>query len=51
MLAAMVCREFKWTWQEYQDQPQVFIDTIVDMMVAEGRENEARQKKNERKRP
>lgn len=51
MLAALICREFKWTWQEYMDQPQPFLDTIMEMLNAEGMEGERRQKQQQAKRP
>ena len=35
MLAALVCREMKWTYAEYESTPAEFIDTIVDMLQAE----------------
>jgi len=35
MVAALLCREMKWTYQEYQAQPAPFIDTILDMLQAE----------------
>ena len=28
MVAAIVCREFGWTWQEYESQPNWFIIVI-----------------------
>jgi cytochrome bd-type quinol oxidase subunit 1 len=42
MLAAIICREFGWTWQEYEKQPSWFIDIILKMMQAE---NEAMKRK------
>jgi len=44
MARAIVCREMKWTWDEYGDQPAAFIDTIVEMLKAESREMEKRGK-------
>jgi len=35
MMIALVCREMKWTYQEFQDQPSEFIDTVIDMCLAE----------------
>ena len=37
MLAALVCREMKWTFEEYERQPASFIDTIVLMLQAESK--------------
>jgi hypothetical protein len=45
MLCAVICREFKWTWQEYQEQPAFFIDMIIAMIQAEA---EAQEKNYER---
>lgn len=45
MLAAVICREFGWTWEEFWDQPQPFIETIVDMMEAEAKEAKRASKK------
>ncbi len=38
MIAALICREMGWTWQEYQNQPAWFVDIIVEMLKAEGEE-------------
>jgi hypothetical protein len=45
MIAAMLCREFKWTYQEYRNQPTWFIRIITAMLSEEARANEKRQKK------
>jgi hypothetical protein len=45
MIAAIVCREMGWTWQEYQEQPVPFIATITAMLNAEAKEVERRNKK------
>jgi hypothetical protein len=37
MITALICREFKWTYSEYEKQPSWFIDLIVQMMRAEAR--------------
>jgi hypothetical protein len=37
MLAAILCREFGWTYNEYMDQPYDFILTIVSMMEEEAK--------------
>lgn len=44
-MVAVICREMKWTWQEFMNQPQSFIDTVVDMLTAEAKENK---RQNER---
>lgn len=46
MVAALICREMKWTWQEYQDQPAKFISTIFEMLQAEAKEAERKSKNN-----
>lgn len=46
MIAAMVCREMGWTWQEYEAQPAVFIEIIIEMIRAENKEIERRSKKD-----
>lgn len=38
MLAAIVCREMKWDWKQYQRQPAWFIDILVEMFGAESDE-------------
>jgi UDP-N-acetylglucosamine--N-acetylmuramyl-(pentapeptide) pyrophosphoryl-undecaprenol N-acetylglucosamine transferase len=35
MLVALICREMKWTYKEFQDQPAWFIDIILEMLQAE----------------
>jgi len=35
MIAALICRETGWTWQEYGDQPAWFIDVVLEMLKAE----------------
>lgn len=44
MARALICREMKWTWSEYDEQPAGFIDTIVEMLKAESREMERKSK-------
>jgi len=39
MVQAVICREMKWTYEEYLDAPSWFIDMIVDMLQAEARAN------------
>jgi len=38
MIAALICREMKWTYQEYQNQPSWFIDIIRALLKAESEE-------------
>lgn len=45
MRAAVICREFGWTWNEYWSQPQIFIDTIVSMLNEEAKAQERRNNK------
>lgn len=42
MITALLCRQMGWTWQEYQEQPADFIDTVTEMFKAE---TEAQNKK------
>jgi hypothetical protein len=44
MARALICREMKWTWHEYDEQPAGFIDTIVEMLKAESREMDRKRK-------
>lgn len=37
MTAVIICERFGWTWQEYEAQPWVFIQSILEMMHAENR--------------
>jgi hypothetical protein len=41
----LVCREFGWTWEEYQDQPTWFINEIMLMLREEAEESDRRNKK------
>jgi len=40
----LVCREFGWTFKEYQEQPSWFIDIILEMLKAEAGEMRKRMK-------
>jgi len=44
MLAAIICREMKWTFEEYQNQPSWFIDIILEMLQAESAEAKKKQR-------
>jgi hypothetical protein len=44
MLVALICREMKWTYKEFQDQPAWFIDIILEMLQAESMETDKKQK-------
>lgn len=44
MLAAVVCREMKWTLDEYEAQPSYFIDVITRMLQAEADESRRQNK-------
>ena len=39
MTMALICREMKWTWQEYRSQPVSFIRMITVMLTAEAQES------------
>jgi hypothetical protein len=43
-IAALICREFGWTFEEYQNQPSWFIDIILEMLKAEAEEIKKRMK-------
>jgi len=34
MITVIICKEMGWTWEEYQNQPAHFIDTIIKMLKA-----------------
>jgi hypothetical protein len=38
MKAAILCREMKWTWEEYRAQPQWFIVMLLSMLQNEAEE-------------
>lgn len=43
MVRAILCREMKWTWQEFDEQPAHFIQVLLAMLQAE---SEAYRKRN-----
>jgi hypothetical protein len=45
MSAALICREFGWSWETYQEQPSWFIDIIVSMLREEADESNRKGKK------
>ena len=47
MQAAIVCREMKWTYEEYRSQPIAFITVLCKLFNAEA-ENAKRQNKNDK---
>lgn len=49
-IAAVICREFGWTYDEYLDQPITFIFTVMEMLNAEAEASQNR-KKQQGKRP
>jgi hypothetical protein len=44
MKAALICREMKWDWHTYRQQPQWFVSMILSMLQNEAEENERRKK-------
>ena len=44
MVAAIVCREYGWTWEEYQCQPAGFLKTITSMLQNEAEESNRKAK-------
>lgn len=47
---AMICEDFGWTWEEYQDQPEDFTRAILLMKNINARIEKAKAKELERKR-
>jgi hypothetical protein len=45
MIAALVCREFGWDWQTYQEQSKWFIDIVLSMLREETEEGNRKNKK------
>lgn len=39
MVEVLICERLGWTHQEYEQQPAYLIDTILEMLKAEGEEN------------
>jgi len=39
MLAALICKEYGWTREQYLDQPAYWLDIITSMLQAEGAGN------------
>lgn len=35
MVIAIVCREMKWDWEQYQSQPSWFITVLLELLKAE----------------
>lgn len=38
MQAAIICREFGWRYEDYLEQPEPFLNIILDMLAAEAHE-------------
>jgi len=38
MITAIICREMKWDYWQYQNQPSWFIDVLIEMIKAEAEE-------------
>lgn len=36
MLAALICKEYGWTYDEYLNQPAYWLDLITSMLQADG---------------
>lgn len=45
LLAASVCQEFGWTYQEYMNTPKWFVDLIVEKMMRDAKELEIKSKR------
>lgn len=43
-VAALVCREMKWTWEDYANQPAWFIKVVLGMIQHEIEEANRRSK-------
>ncbi len=46
MMAAIICERMGWTWQEYMDQPEMFLRVIIEEMRAEGDVSSRRDRNN-----
>ena len=46
MIAALICREMGWTWEEYERQPSWFVKIISEMIRAESEQTEKNAKKD-----
>jgi hypothetical protein len=44
MIAAIVCREFGWTWQEYESAPNWFITVVKSYLRHEAEESQRKNK-------
>lgn len=42
MVAAILCREMHWTWDDYMSQPVWFVTILLTMLQAESQEHERR---------
>lgn len=42
MKAALLCREMKWDWHTYRDQPQWFVEMLLSMMQNEAEQSRAK---------
>jgi hypothetical protein len=45
----MVCERFGWTYEQYQEQPQFFLDAIAVKLSTEGRIDQKRAREFERR--
>jgi hypothetical protein len=45
MLIVTICQEFKWTYNEYMDQPLWFLTLIREKMMRDNKEQEMAQKR------
>jgi hypothetical protein len=43
MLAALVCEQMGWTYQQYREQPSFFIDILMKMLSERQRAENSRQ--------
>lgn len=44
MIMAIICREMKWDYNQYQDAPAWFIEIIIEMIKAEAMESNKKYK-------
>jgi hypothetical protein len=44
MVAALVCREYGWRYEDYEAQPSWFITTIIEMLQQEAEESNRKNK-------
>lgn len=49
IMSVIICERFGWTYYEYMEQPESFINSIIEMMNAEANQQKINKLKNGRK--